>query len=537
MVKKLTAADAHGSAKLSTLWGKRSRTEPEHDLSRAAKQAVLEAPNALAAKDALMDARGVATLPLPDLLDTLPLLDLDTLDPHEHEVAVPAICVPCEDEVQGARAPAANRQAGPVRRNQGSVVNGVKLRCGTEPTWERKGNGHFVTNVAYVCWDKKSKKWQVEKVNDAGKQVYDRLCATFAEAVKARRGVKDGVKGPGELAVADDGTVHLTKCSNCCRPFPLGHFAPVPCLLNLQRLPRFEAATAALASADQTERNAAWEALSVVPAKVAGCKALRTAWCYACRESMHKSAIEGDSNEAKCYAAKLEIRADMAKRGCQHLGCTEHRPECFEGDHEGRVGKVCAQYMCTNYMWFAWKYGENGPSEMWKCYKGTQPLCKNHHVMQDSHAAARGVDSEEMKDGKAKRKRKNHEECGGYNNGRKIGKQCKYCKMEFTADNARMGAWTHPADGTGKTTSVSNLVHSGTSFKVMKPRIDHVIDKECNGEIACHNCHYAEETYPMFTRQMERYRTLVETVHTFGPPPRAPLSDNMDDLLAPSDDD
>ena len=354
-------------------------------------------------------------------------------------------------------------------------------------------------------------RWRAEKVNEAGKQVRIGSYKTWEEAVEARRGVVDGVKGPGVLAVRDNGTVEVTKCSNCCRPFPLGHFAPMPCLLNLQRLPRFEAATADLA--DPAKRNEAWTALSVVPTNKKNCKALRTACCYTCRESQHKSQTEGKSPTAACYQMKLKIRADMASRGCQHPKCTETRPECLEGDHEDRLGKLCAQYTCTSYRYFAGKYGENGPVEMWKCYEGTRPLCKNHHMMEDSHEAARGVDSRTIVDKTSKRQRKNSEENGAYNDSRKCGKTCKYCKMVFTLDNARMGAWVHPEDGTGKTTSVGTLAKSNLPHKTIKPRIDRVIDVECHGEIACHNCHWAEDTYPMFTRQMERYRALVAKIH------------------------
>ena len=407
--------------------------------------------------------------------------------------------------------------AGPVRRNQATEVDGVKFKFGTKPKlWIDAKTGNPATNVTYVRWHRAAKKWHVKRIDHTGKLVHVGYYATLAEAVEARRGIKDGVMGPGELVVDEaDGTVHVTKCSKCCRSFPLGHFAPVPCLINLQKLPRFEAATAAFASADARERNAAWEALSVIPTGKKGCTALRTALCFTCRETVHKSDTEGNSHQAACYRMAQEIRTDMAKRGCSHPDCTECRPECFEGDHKDRVGKICAQYRCTNWKWFAERYGANGPSEMWKCYKGTQVLCKNDHIMEDSHNAARGVDSTTLV-GNAKLIRKNKEECGADHDARKIGKECKYCEMSFTNANARMGAWTHPADGAGKTTSVGNLVKAGASLATQRPRIDHVIDVECSGAIACHNCHYAEETYPMYKRQEERLRELVDTVHVWG---------------------
>ena len=93
-----------------------------------------------------------------------------------------------------------------------------------------------------------------------------------------------------------------------------------------------------------------------MPAKKKNCKALRTSECSTCRESQHKSQTEGDGHFAACYQMKLTIRADMASRGCQHPGCTETRPECLDGDHEDRIGKLCVQYRCTNYMYFAYKY-------------------------------------------------------------------------------------------------------------------------------------------------------------------------------------
>ena len=413
--------------------------------------------------------------------------------------------------------PGTSAPAGPVRRNQATEVDGVKLKFGTKPIeWTNRKTGKPTTNVTNVRWYRDLKKWRVERIDHTGKKVHVGYCATLVDAVEARRGIKDGVKGPGELVVHADGTVHVTKCSHCCHSFPLGHFAPVPCLNNLQKLPRFEAATAAFASTDALERKVAWAALSVMPEKKKRCTALRTGRCFTCRESMHKSVTQGNSDKAACYRMAQEIRADMAKRGCSHPDCTECRPECFEGDHKDRVGKRCAQYTCTSYMWFVEKYGANGPAEMWKCYKGTRPLCKNHHIMEDSHTGSRGADSTTLVDKKQKRWRKNREECGAYNDARKIGKNCKYCKMRFTKANVRMGAWTHPADGTGKTTGVSELVKTGTSLKTMKPRIDRVIDVECNGAIACHNCHHAEETFPMFKRQEERFKVLVSTMHKWG---------------------
>ena len=424
----------------------------------------------------------------------------------------------CLQKLLNLDEPGTSAPAGPVRRNQTTEVNGVKLKFGTKPKWwidDKTGNP--ATNVTYVRWDRAAKKWRVKRIDHTGKEVHVGFCATLAEAVEARRGIKDGVIGPGELVVDEaDGTVHVTKCSHCCHSFPLGHFAPVPCLNNLQRLPRFEAATAALPCADARERNAAWAALSVMPEKKKGCTALRTAECFACREIRHKADTEGNSHFAACYRRAQDIRADMAKKGCSHPNCTECRPECFEGDHKDRVGKLCAQYKCTNWKWFAVKYGAKGPVEMWKCYKGTQVLCKNHHVMEDSHNAARGADSTTLDNPTKKRKRKYNEDCGAYNNSRKIGKECKYCKMRFTKANARMGVWTHPADGAGKTTSVAKLVKANVPLKTQKPRIDHVIDVECSGAIACQNCHHAEETYPMYKRQEERFKVLVNMVHKWG---------------------
>jgi len=414
--------------------------------------------------------------------------------------------------------PGTSAPVGPVRRNQTTEVDGVKFKFGTKPKWWIDAKtGNPATNVTYVSWLRNRKKWEVKRIDHTGKQVHVGYCATLAEAVEARREIKDGVIGPGELVVDEaDGTVHVTKCSRCCRSFPLGHFAPAPCLINLQKLPRFEAATAAFASADARERKVAWAALSVMPTNKKGCTALRTALCFTCREILHKSRTQGNNHTAACYRMAQKIRTDMAEKGCSHPDCTECRPECFEGDHKDRVGKLCAQYRCTNWKWFAEKYGANGPAEMWKCYKGTRPLCKNHHIMEDSHSAARGADSTTLVDKKQKREREYREECGAYNDSRKIGKECKYCEMSFTNANVRMGAWTHPADGAGKTTSVGKLVKAGTPLKTQRPRIDRVIDVECNNAIACHNCHYAEETYPMFKRQEERLRELVDTVHVWG---------------------
>ena len=423
-------------------------------------------------------------------------------------------CVPYvnqeEEEGEGVH-------AGPVRRAEASVVDGVKLMWGTKPIkWTDEKTGRPMTNVAYVSWYKSRNKWRVQKVNDAGKKVYVAWCATLADAVEKRRGVEDGVFGPGELVVRADGTVGVDKCSHCCRPFPLAHFTPAPCLNNLQKLPRFEACASALASEDASERDDAWAAMRVKPEAKAGCEALRTARCFACREVLHKSNTEGDGYVAACYAMAQTIRANMARRGCDHPGCTETRPECLEGDHVDRAGKRRGKDTCTDYSYFASNYGANGPDEMWKAYEALRVLCKNHHVMQDSHNAARGADSATLTNPDAKRHRKNHEECAEYNDGRKIGKACYYCEVVFTKENARMGAWMHPEDGTGKTTGVSALLKSRASLKAQKPRIDRVIDVECGGRIGCHNCHHAEETYPLYERQEERFCALVDKVYTWG---------------------
>ena len=267
--------------------------------------------------------------------------------------------------------------AGPVRRGQASVVDGIKLMWGTEPIeWTDEKTGRPMTNVTYVCWDKSRNKWRVQKVNDAGKKVHVAQCATLADAVEKRRDVVDGVIGPGELVVRADGTVGVDKCSHCCRPFPLAHFTPAPCLTNLQLLPRFEACASALASEDASERDAAWAAMRVKPERKAGREALRTSECFACREGQHKSQTEGGGHVAACYAMAQTIRADMARRGCDHPGCTETRPECLEGDHVDRADKRCGRDTCTSYSYFASNYGAKGPEEMWKAYQALRQVTR-----------------------------------------------------------------------------------------------------------------------------------------------------------------
>ena len=398
---------------------------------------------------------------------------------------------------------------GPPRRAEAGVVDGVKTMDGRPPRVYAE-NGAPQTNVPHVTWHTKDNKWQVSRIDEHGKEVYVGYAYPFDAAVELRRGVVDGTIGPGALVV-DPVTraVGVTKCSHCCKPFPLGHFAPMPCLINLRKFPMFVAMARALASSDATARKEAWAALSVAPIGK-GHEALRTSWCAHCREAQHRSLVEGNGIKAKCYQMAQKIRKDMARKGCAL--CDEKRAQCFEGDHIDREGKECGQAKVTNYGYYATEYGERGPDKMWEDYLKLQVLCKNCHCMQSSHEADYGVDSTTLAEGSTARRQREYVEAKTeYNNWRKLCVGgCRWCKTRVIKGvNERMFAWLHREDGQGKTIGVSELVANSMCPETAIPMIDHVIEDECDSELGCHNCHWFYETYPRFERDKKAHEAIV----------------------------
>ena len=193
------------------------------------------------------------------------------------------------------------------------------------------------TNVAMVSWNKNDGGWLVQWIDAATKKCKSKFFKGYdawEAAVKHRAEAQatEGTRGPGELQFTADGEA-IVACGQCHRTFPLAAYAPEPCK-NKQAFATFARCCAELGSADARVAAAAEAALAVIPEGRKN-KALRTSWCRGCREITHKSQTKGDSHVAACRAAWLEIRADMAARGCRD--CKEERDECLECEHVGRL--------------------------------------------------------------------------------------------------------------------------------------------------------------------------------------------------------
>jgi hypothetical protein len=396
--------------------------------------------------------------------------------------------------------------------------------------WIDANTGLPTTNVAMVSWKKEKGAWRVRWVDAATKKPKSKLFKGYGAweaAVKYRAEAQatEGTRGPGELEFTADGEA-VVDCGHCHRTFSLAAYAPEPCQ-NKQAFATFARCCAELGSADARVAAAAEAALAVMP-EGNGNKALRTSQCRGCRDVLHKTRTEGDSNVAACRAARLEIRADMAARGCRD--CEEDRDECLECEHVGRRDKPEGCPSILDCEWFARKYGkERGPAEMWKAYRSPHVvvLCKRCHALQPTHDAAMAPDSSTLEDPKAKRKREYREAKTAHNNKRKREfvnpwptdelvlepGVCLYCDFRAVVGNERAFDWMHAHEDL-KTCGISSLIRNAQSPATAIPRIDAEIDGT-NGSggclLGCKNCHYYYETLPRSREGTEKWDALMAT--------------------------
>lgn len=404
------------------------------------------------------------------------------------------------------------------------IVDGVRTNDGHAPReWVCPEKKSPQTNVSHVGWQKNRSgeggRWIVDKVDETGKNVYVGCGKTLAKACDLRRDVVDGKKGPGELVLdSATGEWKISKCGNCCKPYPLAAFAPAPCGNNARTYAAFVQAGDDLHSSDPDRVAAGKAKLAEAQTKnKKGDTALRTSKCRRCRAILHKSRTEGDSATAMCYRMAQKIRADMAERGCAN--CNEHRSESLEADHGERPGVEKCEHkdLCvTDRAAWASEYGDNGPEMMWREYQRRieQILCKCCHLLESTHSGARGVDSKTLTEGSQKRhKRKYVEKKTAYNN--KLKREhvnrpgdepgsCFYCGKVCIEDRERAFQWMHN-DQLTKGHTVSKLVANAQSFATAKPRID--------GEVAvsrlgCASCHWCEETLPGMKVDQEKWDAL-----------------------------
>lgn len=122
---------------------------------------------------------------------------------------------------------------------------------------------------------------------------------------------------------------------------------------------------------------------------------LRSKTCRKCREKTGVHRRSGIHSRLRSVTKLPQtILADMANKGCAK--CSEQRAECLECDHPGRKDK---EGKVTDYLVFANVFGFDGPEMMWREYAKCQVLCKCCHLLEDSHAAAHGVDVTTLRDG------------------------------------------------------------------------------------------------------------------------------------------
>ena len=396
--------------------------------------------------------------------------------------------------------------------------------------WFDAKTGLPKTNVANMRWRKNYGGWEVEWVDAATKKRKTKFfkgCDAWEAAVRYRVEAQatEGKQGPGELRFTADGEA-VVDCGQCRRTFPLAAYAPEPCQ-NKQAFATFARCCAELASADARVAAAAEAALAVMPEGNDKNKALRTSCCRGCRDVKHKTRTEGASNEAACRAAWLEIRADMAARGCRD--CDEDRDECLECEHENRLDKPEGCRGISDYVWFERKYKQRGPAEMWKAYRSPHVvvLCKRCHALQPTHDAAMAPDSSTLEDPKKKREREYREAKTAHNNKRKREfvnpwptdelvlepGMCLYCDFRAVEGTERAMDWMHAHEEL-KTCSIGKLVGNRQSPATAIPRIDAEIDGT-NGSggcrLGCKNCHYYYETLPRLREGTEKWDALMAT--------------------------
>jgi hypothetical protein len=407
-----------------------------------------------------------------------------------------------------------------ITNNDNRVTNiityNVRTTDGEEPcqTIDAK-TGLPKTNVANVSWVKSKDKWQVKAVDaETRKMKHVGLREDWHDAVRLREEKQktEGTRGPGELEFTEDGEA-VVRCGHCRKAFGIASYAPEPCK-NKKKFAEFKGACVGLGSDDPKVVAKAEAVLAVMPEGRVN-KALRTSYCRRCRDTLHRSVIEGpESALARCRDAGIAIREDMAGRGCRD--CGETRAECLECEHVDRLGKPEGCMSILGYGWFAAKYGKvEGPKEMWEAYRNKHVvvLCMCCHMLQPTHSSARAPHSSTLEEGsQMKREREYVEKKTKYNKKRKRefvnvkdGRelppgQCYYCEDEYVIveGNERAGQWMHKCEETKKFT-ISKLVASGqcpkTAIRCMDAEIDGTNGSGgCN--LGCANCHHYHETLP-----------------------------------------
>jgi len=385
--------------------------------------------------------------------------------------------------------------------------------------WIDAKTGRPKTNVAMVSWYKRDGKWLVQAVDAETKKLkHVGFREDWHDAVRLREeaqkteGTMKGTFGPGELEFTEDGEA-VVACGQCHRTFGIASYAPEPCKYK-KEFAQFAKVCVEIGSDDPKVAAEAEAILAVMPTGRRN-QALRKSNCRGCREVIRKSNTVGpDSNRARCRDASIEIGKDKAKRGCRD--CGEDRPECFQSEHADREGKPEGCRSIMDWEWFAWKYKERGPEEMWKAYRDEHvvPLCRCCHAIQPTHAGARGADSATLEDGSKKKRHREYVEAKtAHNNKRKRefvnvkedGRelppgQCYYCEDEFVVAEGEERAmeWMHQCEES-KNCTISKLVGDCKSPKKGIPLIDAEIDGT-NGSggcrLGCSNCHYSCETLP-----------------------------------------
>ena len=271
--------------------------------------------------------------------------------------------------------------------------------------WIDEKTGLPKTNVANVDWIKERGKWKVRAVNaETRKREHVGYRREWDDAVRLCEEVQktEGTRGAGELKFTEDGEA-VAACCVCRRTFGIASYAPEPCMFK-QKFAQFVEACVGLGSDDEKVVSKAEAILAVMP-EGRGNKAVRTSTCRPCRDVGRKTRMEGtESAITRCRDAWINIRKDMAKRGCRD--CSETRTECLECEHVDRMGKPEGCKSILDYVWFASKYGkEEGPKEMWKAYQNENVaiLCMCCHLLQPTHSSALAADSSTMEKGSRRR--------------------------------------------------------------------------------------------------------------------------------------
>jgi hypothetical protein len=371
------------------------------------------------------------------------------------------------------------------------------------------------TNVANVSWYKQQGKWQVRAVDaETRKKKHVGYRKEWHDAVRLREEKQktEGTHGPGELEFTEDGEA-VAACGLCRKTYGIASYAPEPCK-NKKKFAQFKGACVGLGSDDTKVAAKAEAVLAVMPEGRVN-KALRTSKCRRCRDSLHRSKMEGpESAPARCRDAGIAIREDMARRGCRD--CGETRAECLECEHVDRLGKPEGCKSILEYGHFC-KYGDvEGPKKMWEAYRNEHVvvLCMCCHLLQPTHNAVRGADSSTLKKGSKKKRQREHVEVKTAHNkkrkrefvnvkddGRELPPgQCYYCEDEYVIVKGNEVAfqWMHKCEETKKF-GISKLVGSNLCPKTAIPRMDAEIDGTngsggCN--LGCANCHHYHDTLP-----------------------------------------